>query len=181
MSKRIFQVSSFTPTQQADGVLSAGTFAGLKAGSATDILKIGKMLLQGQASSSAVTATMLARSSTLAITPTALALPNTDGPANIAAITVTTVPVPFVAAGTAPNRSPAVTIPRLNLSFNAFGGSYLNHQYLICACAPEQPDAPPEMRARLDANGKLEKKPGSPSANVGAAGLIGADWFYEVL
>jgi acid phosphatase len=50
----------------------------------------------------------------------------------------------------------------------AFGGSYLNHQYLVCACAPRHPDAPASMRVRLDANGKLEKKPGSPSANEGA-------------
>jgi acid phosphatase len=28
-----------------------------------------------------------------------------------------------------------------NFFMGAFGGSYLNHQYLICACAPEYPDA----------------------------------------
>jgi len=50
----------------------------------------------------------------------------------------------------------------------AFGGSYLNHQYLICACAPVHADAPPSMRAVLDADGRLSKKPGSPSANEGA-------------
>lgn len=50
----------------------------------------------------------------------------------------------------------------------AFGGSYLNHQYLICACAPQHPDAPPAMRAVIDDNGRLTKKPGSPSANEGA-------------
>jgi phospholipase C len=50
----------------------------------------------------------------------------------------------------------------------AFGGSYLNHQYLICACAPKHENAPAAMRAVLDADGKLTKKPGSPSANVGA-------------
>lgn len=50
----------------------------------------------------------------------------------------------------------------------AFGGSYLNHQYLVCACAPRHVDAPESMRVRLDADGKLEKRPGSPSANVGA-------------
>ena len=50
----------------------------------------------------------------------------------------------------------------------AFGGSYLNHQYLICACAPAHADAPAPMRAVLDADGKLGKKPGSPSANEGA-------------
>jgi acid phosphatase len=55
-----------------------------------------------------------------------------------------------------------------NFFMGAFGGSYLNHQYLICACSPVFKDAPPEMRARLDANGKLEKKPDSPSARDGA-------------
>ena len=28
-----------------------------------------------------------------------------------------------------------------NFFMGAFGGSYLNHQYLICACAPEYPNA----------------------------------------
>jgi phospholipase C len=50
----------------------------------------------------------------------------------------------------------------------AFGGSYLNHQYLICACAPRHASAPDAMRARLDAQGQLLLKPDSPSANVGA-------------
>lgn len=171
MSKRIFQVSSFTPTQQADGVLSAGSFAAIKAGSATDILKIGKMLLEGQASSSAVTATCLARSSTLGITPTALALPNTDGPANIAATAVTTVPVCFVAAATAPNRSPAVTIPRLNLTFNAFGG------IIQWQTNPGSEEEWVSVGTATTSNSETVLS----SANVGTAGLIGANFFYEVL
>lgn len=171
MSKRIFQVSSFTPTQQADGVLSAGTFAAIKAGSATDILKIGKMLLQGQASSSAVTATMLARSSTLAITPTALALPNSDAPVNISAITITTAPIPMVAAATPPNRSPAVTVARLNLSFNAFGG------IIQWQTNPGSEEEWVSVGVATTSNSETVLS----SANVGAAGLIGADWFYEVL
>ena len=55
-----------------------------------------------------------------------------------------------------------------NFFMGAFGGSYLNHQWLVCACTPEHKQAPPAMRARLDASGKLEKRPDSPSANVGA-------------
>lgn len=55
-----------------------------------------------------------------------------------------------------------------NFFMGAFGGSYLNHQYLVCACAPRHDTAPASMRARLDAAGKLEKRPGSPSAAVGA-------------
>ena len=62
-----------------------------------------------------------------------------------------------------------------NFFMGAFGGSYLNHQYLICACAPRHEDAPNTMRARLDANGKLEKQPNSPSANVGAVKVYKGD------
>lgn len=171
MSKRLFQVSTFTPTAQADGVLSAGTFAALKAGSATDILKIGKVLLMGQASSSAVTATCLARSSILAITPTALALPNTDGPANIAATAVTTVPVAMVAAGTGPNRSPAVTIPRLNLTFNAFGG------IIQWQTNPGSEEEWVSVGTATTSNSETVLS----SANTGTAGAIGANIFYEVL
>jgi len=54
----------------------------------------------------------------------------------------------------------------------AFGGSYLNHQYLVCACAPRHDSAPEAMRARIDANGRLTKKPGSPSANEGAVQVV---------
>jgi len=54
----------------------------------------------------------------------------------------------------------------------AFGGSYLNHQYLICACAPRHDDAPDSMRVKLDANGKLSKLPDSPSAAVGAVKAV---------
>jgi acid phosphatase len=55
-----------------------------------------------------------------------------------------------------------------NFFQGAFGGSYLNHHWLVCACTPRYPDAPQRMRVRLDASGKLEKMPGSPSARVGA-------------
>ncbi len=50
----------------------------------------------------------------------------------------------------------------------AFGGSYLNHQWLICACTPQHINAPASMRARLDAQGRLEKRAESGSANDAA-------------
>jgi phospholipase C len=59
-----------------------------------------------------------------------------------------------------------------NFFMGAFGGSYLNHQYLVCACAPRFDGAPDYMRAKLDADGKLQKRAGSPSANDGAAQLV---------
>jgi len=61
-----------------------------------------------------------------------------------------------------------------NFFMGAFGGSYLNHMWLICACTPVHPDASPQMKAQLDASGRLEKKPGSPSANAGGVQVFSA-------
>ena len=44
-----------------------------------------------------------------------------------------------------------------NFFHAAFGGSLLNHFWLICACTPRWPEAPPELRAQLDAGGQLVK------------------------
>lgn len=44
----------------------------------------------------------------------------------------------------------------------AFGGSYLNHQWLICACTPVDPEAPQSTRPQLDDKGNLKKRPQSP-------------------
>lgn len=46
----------------------------------------------------------------------------------------------------------------------AFGGSFLNHQWLICACTPTFPDAPEALRPQLDADGRLKKRPTSPAS-----------------
>jgi len=170
MSKRIFQQSTFTPTQQADGVLT-GSWMAIKGGSSTDILKIGKIVLAGQASSSAVNAMCLARSSTLALTPTALALPNSDGPVNANAGAVTNVPVAFVAAATAPNRSSAVTVARLNLVFNAFGG-----------IMTWQTNPGSEEEWTSVGNATTSNSESVLSAyNVGGPDAMSAEFFYEVL
>lgn len=170
MSKRVFQVATWTPTAQADGVLT-GSWQALKAGSSTDILKINKIMLMGQALSSAVNSMCLARSSTLAITPTALALPNTDGPPNIAATAVTTVPTAFVAAATAPNRSPAVTVTRLNLTFNSFGG------LLLWQATPGVDEEWISVGSATTSNSESVLS----AFNTGTAGAMGSDIFYEVL
>jgi len=46
----------------------------------------------------------------------------------------------------------------------AYGGSYLNHQWLVCACTPEHKDAPAAARPQLDEQGRLKKRPGSPAS-----------------
>ncbi|MFO0989697.1 MAG: acid phosphatase [Alphaproteobacteria bacterium] len=55
-----------------------------------------------------------------------------------------------------------------NFFMAAFGGSYLNHQWLVCACTPEHKAAPEAMRVRLGPDGKLERRPDSPPAEEGA-------------
>ena len=49
-----------------------------------------------------------------------------------------------------------------NFFMGAFGGSYLNHFWLVCACTPEDRDAPAAMRAQLDERGWLRTRAGSP-------------------
>ncbi len=63
-----------------------------------------------------------------------------------------------------------------NFFMAAFGGSFLNHQWLICACTPYFPEAPEELRAILDESGKLKFKPDSPpSAMYGAPKFEGVE------
>jgi acid phosphatase len=61
-----------------------------------------------------------------------------------------------------------------NFFMGAFGGSFLNHQWLVCACTPEFRNAPEKMQARLDPDGKLTKRPDSPSARDGAVRVVSA-------
>ena len=51
-----------------------------------------------------------------------------------------------------------------NFFMAAYGGSFLNHQWLICACTPRHEDAPASVRAQLDAGGNLKRKAGSPAS-----------------
>jgi phospholipase C len=44
-----------------------------------------------------------------------------------------------------------------NFFHAAFGGSFLNHMWLVCACTPHWPEAPADLRATLDARGFLVK------------------------
>ena len=46
----------------------------------------------------------------------------------------------------------------------AYGGSYLNHLWLVCACTPRDETAPATARAQLDDAGTLRKRPTSPAS-----------------
>jgi len=44
-----------------------------------------------------------------------------------------------------------------NFFHAAFGGSFLNHMWLICGCTPHWPEAPADLRAQLDGTGRMVK------------------------
>ncbi len=46
----------------------------------------------------------------------------------------------------------------------AHGGSFISHQWLICACTPRDEAAPESRRAQLDDRGWLKRRPGSPAS-----------------
>ena len=63
-----------------------------------------------------------------------------------------------------------------NYFMGAFGGSYLNHVWLICACTPLDRDAPQGLRAQIDERGWLRTKPTSPgSLDAGPAEFLGGE------
>jgi acid phosphatase len=61
-----------------------------------------------------------------------------------------------------------------NFFTGAFGGSYLNHFWLICACTPVDRDAPTNLRAQLDGP-FLKRKPESPGSAIDGAPVFALD------
>ena len=58
----------------------------------------------------------------------------------------------------------------------AFGDSYLNHMWLVCACTPRDP-GPENQRAQLDSRGWLKRRPDSPaSAMSGPASFVAGEF-----
>jgi acid phosphatase len=51
-----------------------------------------------------------------------------------------------------------------NFFMGAFGDSYLNHSWLICACTPTDPKAPASQVALLDERGWLKRRADSPAS-----------------
>jgi len=123
MAKRIFQAVNFTPTATADTTAHANaTYMALKGGSSTQLIDIMELDISGVAGASSPTILQLARVSTVETTPTALAAPNSDGPAHPATAALAAAPVSFVAAAAGPQRAATTTDARLNVALNAFGG-----------------------------------------------------------
>jgi acid phosphatase len=59
-----------------------------------------------------------------------------------------------------------------NFFMGAFGGSFLNHFWLVCACTPEDRDAPAARRVQLDERGWLATRPGSPASVLSGAPMF---------
>ncbi len=59
-----------------------------------------------------------------------------------------------------------------NFFMGAFGGSYLNHFWLICACTPQDKGAPAALWAQIDARGWLKTKPDSPLSVLNGAPIF---------
>jgi hypothetical protein len=75
-------------------------------------------------------------------------------------------PVSYVAAATAPNRSPAATIARLGLTFNSFGG------IVRWVAAPGE-------EWTIVGNAVNVSESVLSAQNVGTAGLMGSHFVYE--
>jgi acid phosphatase len=61
-----------------------------------------------------------------------------------------------------------------NFFMGAFGGSYLNHMWLACACTPVFPTAPVSTVAKLDGNGRLQRMSSTPASALNGPPQYGA-------
>jgi hypothetical protein len=125
MSKWSFGNSNWTPATTADAAAHANaSYQCLKGANTTQILEVKEIYMAGMvAATSSPMFMMMARASTLGITPTALAAPAHDGPLHPSATPPTgNVPVSYTAAATGPQRSNATTSARLEIGINAWGG-----------------------------------------------------------
>ena len=123
MSQRVFDVPVFTPTALADTVAATNaTYMAIIAGTALQNVLVSEIYVGGASLSSTINTMLFARSSTVGITPTALAAPASDGFKNSFAAAQTAPPKTYTAAATGPQRSATTTNPRLNLTHNALGG-----------------------------------------------------------
>lgn len=123
MAKWTFTNATWTPANVADTTTMANAgFMALGAGSASQMINIQEIFIQGQAAASTINQQILARDSTLGATPTALASPNSNGPLNPNTAALAAPQTAFVACTTNPQRSSSAAAARLSLSYNSFGG-----------------------------------------------------------
>lgn len=135
MSVYMFAVGSWTTgAGTADAVaLTTLQFMALLGGTATQQSFVEEVYMGGQAAASAPAIMLLGRDSTVMVGASALATPNSNGPAHPSAGVLTAPAVGAVSVATTfPQRSNSVSLGKKNFTFNLFGGivkaSYQNTQ-----------------------------------------------------
>ena len=170
MAKRVFHVTSWTPTATADTTaLANSTYMAITGGTTTQLVNLLEVLINGQATTSAPTFLQVARDSTVGVTPTALASPASDGPMHPSTAALAAPAVPFNLAGTAPQRSAVTTSAKLELGLNAFGG--------IMKWNPYTPDMALSLLGNATPLGELSLS----AFTGGTVGPISAHMIYEPL
>ena len=169
MARRIVQYVTITPTATADTTaLASGTYPFLvQGGSSTQLIRIWEVSISGQAaSSSSPTFMLLARDSTVGVTPgTFPANVGTDAPLDPATVALSAAPVVNNTFTTAAQRS--ATLKLMNCSLNAFGGVYFWRANRVEEC--------PAILGNTASLGEV-----SLSAYTGGTtGAIGAHMIYE--
>lgn len=167
MAKWSFAVESFTPV----GVLDAASFSdlgymGLMGGSTTQRIDISEVYIAGMATSSAPTPLVLARDSTIQITPTGLTTRESNAALDPATAALAAPQIAFTASSTKPQRS--ATAARWILGLNAFGG------IVRYAC---QPGCEFRMLGNAVTNGESSLS----CYTGGTPGLVHAHIIYEPL
>lgn len=171
MTKYSFSVNTFTTAATADNAsLTTLTYMALNGGSSTQRNDISEVYIGGQATSSAPQYMVLARDSTVVGTPTALSAGTaSNGPLDPAAAALAAPAVGAITGTVQAIRSNVVTLGRINLTFNAFGG--------IVRWTAMDPGEYFKLLGNTASNGEA-----SLSGFTGTtAGLVGAHIVYETV
>jgi hypothetical protein len=170
MAKRIFDASNLTYTASAyGGALTSSTAMQMVGGSTTQLIDILEILISGMATASTVAAMQLTRTmTTVASGFTALASPNSDGPAHPATAVLAAAPTTFVAATANSIPSSTTTDAKLNFGINLFGG------IIRWNAAPTQ-----QFSVLGSAVGLGNCCLFNSSTSGGSSGLANAHWVYE--
>jgi hypothetical protein len=126
MAKRVFSTAIAYPVGTNLGSVTTTNYGAIKAASATQLIDILEIVVQGVSTASAIFGGVLARVSTNETgAQTALASPNSDGPQHPATAALAAPVQTFVAAATTqPTPSSAAADTKFPISINAFGGLY---------------------------------------------------------
>lgn len=171
MSKRSFSTAGNTWTAVADTVAAtANQYMDIVGGAATQLVNIMEVYIGGQATASTVSNFLLARESSVGTGGlSAVATPFADGPlGNLTTALATTVPVAHSYVTLQPQRAATVTLGRLNLSLNTFGG------IVKWTAAPGE-----EWQILGSIATGVSTMLSCSSANSGANGVAGAHIIYE--